>query len=268
MRFKVNKRTDYIGAKYPKAERDTARRFGKLIYNELGDFLSAMVLFGSTAKGKIKKGSDIDILVIIDDVHLSLNKEIVETYRIIIQKAVSKVDPDKLHVQTIRLTTFWEYVRSGDPVAINILRDGVALIDKGFFDPLQILLLDGRIRPSDEAVQNYINMAVTSLTRSRSNLDTAILDLYWATVDSAHAALMSVGEVPTSPANVAKMIETKLVKQKFVDKRYSDIMKHMYELAKRIMHREVANLDGKTYDRYARLSREFVDAMKKVSRRS
>ena len=212
MKFKVKKRPNTLESKYPKLDRDIARKFSKLIYRELGDFISAVVLFGSAAKGTSKKKSDVDILIVIDDVHIDLSREIVETYRILIQKAVVQVNQERLHVQTIRLTAFWEYVRSGDPVAINILRDGIALIDRGFFDPLQILLLNGRIRPSQEAVQTYVNMAYASLNRSRSNVDTAIVDLYWACIDSAHAALMSRGEIPVSPSKVSEMLNDRLVK--------------------------------------------------------
>ncbi len=41
----------------------------------------------------------------------------------------------------------------------------------------------------------------------------------------------------------------------------------MYEVSKRIMKREISNLDGKTYDRYLRHAEDFVEAMKKVVNR-
>ena len=205
-----------------------------------------------------------DILTIIDDVHIDLNQEIVETYRILIQKAVEKVDAKRLHVQSLKLSAFWEYTRAGDPVAINILRDGIAFIDRGFFEPLQILLLNGRIRPSQEATQSYVNMAYSSLNRSKSNIDTAIVDLYWACIDSAHAALMSRGEVPVSPSQVATELDEKLVKNKLLEKRYVDIMSHMYELSKKILKREVSNLSGKEYDKYLKYTDSFVSRMTKI----
>ncbi|MDP6845975.1 MAG: nucleotidyltransferase domain-containing protein [Candidatus Nanoarchaeia archaeon] len=267
MKFKFKPRENNLESKYPKLDRDIARKFAKTVSAELGDLISALVLFGSAARGSSKKSSDIDILLVVDDVHINMTRELVETYRILVQKSVAKVNPDRLHVQTLPLTTFWEYVRAGDPVAVNILRDGIALIDKGFFDPLQILLLNGRIRPSGESVHNYLNMAYSSLNRAKSGMDNAIVDLYWATIDAAHAALMSVGEVPTSPSAVADMIDEKLVKQRYVSKKYSDIMRHMYEISKRIMKREVSNLDGKTYDRYLKHAEDFVEAMKKVVNR-
>jgi len=78
------------------------------------------------------------------------------------------------------LSSFWEYVRAGDPVVINILRDGLALVDSGFFDPLQALLFRGRIRPSQEAINNYYARAPTTLNNSMWHVLQATVDLYWA----------------------------------------------------------------------------------------
>ena len=44
MRFRVNKRRTNFESKYPKQDRDLAKKFSKLIYNELGDFDSKFVL--------------------------------------------------------------------------------------------------------------------------------------------------------------------------------------------------------------------------------
>ncbi len=262
MKFPL-KRRGQARKKYPAEELRIARKFAKKVYRELGDFVVALTLFGSSARGERKKHGDIDILIIIDDIHVQLNKDIVETYRIIIAKAVADVDPKRLHVQTMEWSAFWEYVRSGDPVAINILRDSVALIDTGFFDPLQILLSAGRIRPTAEAIWTYYAMAPASLSRSKTHVDMAIVDLYWAAIDAAHAALMTLGEIPVSPSHVSNMIEKKMVKPKYVSKRQADIMRHLYDVSKKILHREASGFDGKAYDRYKKLSNEFVGEMRK-----
>ena len=107
MKFKYQRRDNNLESKYPKLDRDIARKFAKIVNAELGDLVSALVLFGSAARGSSKKSSDIDILIVTDDVHINMNRELVETYRIIIQKAVAKVNPDRLHIQTLPLTTFW-----------------------------------------------------------------------------------------------------------------------------------------------------------------
>lgn len=262
MKFPIKSR-GHKRQKYPEKELKIARKFAKKVYNELGDFVVALSLFGSSARGERAKHGDIDILIIVDDVHVQLTRELVETYRIIIAKAATDVDPNRLHVQTMQWTAFWEYIRAGDPVAINILRDSIALIDIGFFDPMQILLSSGRIRPTPEAIWTYYSMAPSSLTRAQTHIDMGIVDLYWAAVDSAHAALMAIGEIPISPSHVPDEIQKKLVAPGYIHKRYADIMKHLYIVSKKILKRESTGFDGKTYDRYRKLSAEFVDTMKK-----
>ncbi len=260
MKIKIPRRTSKFSKKYPQSDLATARKFGKKVYKEMGTFIVALALFGSSARGN-KKAGDIDIIVIIDDVHVELNRELVETYRIIMARCISAVDPKRLHVQTVNLTTFWEYVRSGDPVAINILRDSIAILDTGFFDPLQILLFNGRIRPTHEAVWTYYAMAPASLERAATKIDLAVIDLYWAVIDAAHAALMAIGEIPPSPSHVADMMEEKLVKPGYMTHRYATIMRHMYEVSRRVMHRQAHGITGEKYDQYRRLAEIFVHAM-------
>src|SRR3989338_1052032 len=113
-----------------------AREFSKKALQETGGLIKEVILFGETARSP-EKAHDIDILIIVDDVMMQLTPEITQTYRIIIEKIILSTST-RLHVMTLKLTTFWEYVRAGDAIIINVIRDGVALIDTGFFSPLQM----------------------------------------------------------------------------------------------------------------------------------
>ena len=155
-------------------------------------------------------------------------------------------------------------MRNGDPVAINMLRDGVPLQDVGIFEPLQMLLFQGRIRPTKESIWNYYARAPATLANANWHVLQACLDLYWAVIDAAHAALMKMGEVPPSPSHVADLIHDKLVKTGHAQKRSADTMRFFYELSKKITHREIREIPGKKYDEYRGLAQEFVNAMKKV----
>ncbi len=263
MEFPLKKRERKSEQNYYSKDIDLARNFAKIIYKEFGTFISGLVLFGSTIKSPHNQKKDIDILIILDDVRINFTKDIVQTYRIITEKAIAQVAPERLHIQSMKLTSFWEYVRAGDPVAINILRNGVALIDTGFFDPLQILLEQGRIRPSKESVYTYYTMAPASLSRANQHLLTAIVDLYWATIDAAHAALMVAGEIPPSPDHVADLLENRLVRTKQITKKSADTMRNMYLLFKKITRGELSTLSGKDYDRLKINAEDFVREMKK-----
>ncbi|MEM4366234.1 MAG: nucleotidyltransferase domain-containing protein [Candidatus Woesearchaeota archaeon] len=261
-RFEITHRLPPNVGTYPTENREIARKFAKKVYAEFGNFIKAIILFGEAAR-RTGKEHDIDILIVVDDVSIVLSPELVQTYRIIVEKAIGETSP-KLHVMSLKLTTFWEYVRAGDPVIINILRDGVALIDSGFFDPLQLLLRQGRIRPSKESVWNYLVRAPYTISNSKWHILQATLDLYWAVIDSAHAALMHLGEIPPSPAHVAEMIYEKLVKKGIVSKRYAEIMANFYKLQKQITHRELKEISGNDYARYLKDAEDFIATMRGI----
>lgn len=261
MDFKIEKNVRFNNPYVEQKDFDIAQQFAKKVYKEFGTFISAIILFGSVAQRKDKR-YDVDMLIIIDDVRIKLYPEIMEAYKVIVEKAILDISP-RIHVQTMKYSGFWEYVRAGDPVAINILRSGIALIDTGFFDPLQALLDNGRIRPSVEAIETYFTMSYASLFRSRDHLLAGVVDLYWACIDAAHSALMSIGEIPPSPEHAADMLRERLVNGRKIESKYASIMQELYLISKKITHREIKYISGKEYDRLRTQTEDFVKRMKK-----
>jgi len=261
MKFDLPRREHPNLEKYERHDVDLAYMFANDIYKEMGGLIRAVVIFGSSARKTTTAKSDIDILVVIDDITISLSPEVVEAYRVIVNKTIVKVST-RLHITTLRFTSFWEYIRNGDPIGINILRDGVALIDSGFFEPLQVLLKKGKIRPTSESIWTYYVRAPNTLHNSKWHLLQATLDLYWAVIDAAHAALMKHGEIPPTPEHVADLLEQKLVRKRLLEHKYVTIMRHFYKLMKMIIHREVKEIKGDEYDKYYAAAEDFVNRMR------
>ena len=254
--FKINKRSLENKKHYNNTSTDIAYKFTKLIHEELGDLVKAVVLFGSTAREK-EDPKDIDVLLIVDDISVVFTKELTQTYRLIVENTVARVSK-KLHITSMKFTSFWEYIRGGDPVAMNILRDGYALFDTGFFEPIQFLLKQGRLKPSAEALWAYFNRAPNTLKASKIKILEACMDLYWAVIDAAHSAIMSLGVVPPSPGHVADIFEEKIVKPKLMDKKYVWTIRKFYDLSKRISHKEIRSIPGKDYDNYYKEALSFI----------
>jgi uncharacterized protein (UPF0332 family)/predicted nucleotidyltransferase len=246
---------------YSKEDFDIAKKFAEHIKKEMGKFLKGVILFGSSARNTTTKKSDIDVLVLIDDMSIIVTKDVADAYRIVIQRVIAKISR-KLHVVTLRLSAFWDYMRKGDPIGINMLRDGVSLLDTGFFEPLQLLLKKGRIRPSKESIWAYYVKAPATLNNSKWHIMQAVVDLYWSVIDAAHAALMSQGAVPPTPEHVSDMLDEVLVKKGLLEKKYSKIMRDFYDRAKSVMHREVNEIKGADFDQYLAEADDFVDRMK------
>lgn len=258
MEFQVPKQENPNVRSYNRDELGIAYEFAKRMHAEFGDFLKAIVLFGSTVKRAPNKRGDVDILAIVDDVTVTPTQELVEAYRIIVEKLVTDVST-RLHVTSVKLSTFWEYIRAGDPIGMNILRDGVALLDTGFFDPLRALLVRGRIRPSEEAVWTYFARAPRTLHNAKWHILQAVVDMYWAVIDSAHAALMAIGETPPSPDHVAALLEEKLIRPSHLHKKYAATVTKFYELQKKIIYREIREIKGQQLDTLLKEAQEFVE---------
>lgn len=263
MKFDIPKKEHPNLEKYNREDIDAAYRFANELYKELGSMLRAVVIFGSTARHTQQRSSDLDILVILDDILMSMTPEVLEAYRIIVQRIIVRVST-KIHVTTLRFTAFWDYVRNGDPVSVNILRDGVAVIDSGFFDPLQALLKRGRIRPTKESIWTYYARAPNTLHNSKWHIMQGTMDLYWAVIDAAHAALMKVGEIPPTPEHISYMMDKALVKKKLLEPHYAKTMQMFYKLMKMITRAQIREISGKQFDHYFKLADDFVRRMKKV----
>src|SRR3989344_2392764 len=262
MQFRIEKRENENLFKYPTDDVKVAQQFANKLKAELNEFVVGIILFGSAARRTATAESDIDVLVIGDDISFQLTQPLIESYHIIIENVISSVS-SRLHITSMTFTSFWEYVKAGDPVAINMLRDGVALIDGGFFNPLQTLLKQGRIRPTQESIWRYFGRSPRTLINSRWHVLQATLDLYWAVMDSAHAALMRKGQIPPSPEHAADLMVETLVKNHVLEKEYVETVRRFYALSKQITHREVKQITGKEYDMYLAEASRFVERMRR-----
>ena len=176
-----------------KTEQEIARDFAVKVYKKFNKLIKAVVLFGSTAKRDKVVGSDIDIILLLDDASVKWDQELVSWYRQELEKIVQS-NPYKanLHINTIKLTLWWRDLMRGDPLILGILREGEAMIDiGGFFNPLKALLIEGKIKATPEAIYNCLQRAPTHIARSRAAELTAIEGLFWSMVDSSHAALIA-----------------------------------------------------------------------------
>jgi uncharacterized protein (UPF0332 family)/predicted nucleotidyltransferase len=266
MKFKIEEFKNPNASKYMNAEHKIAVAFGNDVLSELKTYIKAIALFGSSVKQNkpiIAGQKDIDVLIVVDDLSIKLTPEFVETYRIIVEKLAIK-HSKRLHITTLKFSNFWEYMRVGDPIGLNILRSSFPLYDTGFLEPMQYLLRNGRIKPSQESVWTYFARAPATLKNSRWHILQATLDLYWSVIDSAHAALMSLGETPPTPSHVAEFMKLKLVKKKLLKSKYVETMKTFYKISKMIAHREIQNISGMQYENYYKQAEEFIEEMRKI----
>ncbi|MBU2616989.1 MAG: nucleotidyltransferase domain-containing protein [Nanoarchaeota archaeon] len=249
-----------------KKETDIAMDFATKVYRKFDKIVKSIVLFGSTVKQTNIAGSDIDIVVLIDDVAIKWDQELIAWYREELEKLI-KSNPyqNSLHINTVKLSTWWEDLMRGDPVVINILRYGEAMIDlAGFFNPLKAMLIEGKIKSTPEAIYSALQRAPQHIARSKLAELNAIDGLFWSMVDSAHAALIASHVSPASPEHVPADLKENFVNQGKLDMKYVVWYRDLLVLHKKIAHGEVKDLKGVEIDAWQQRAEEFLNIMAKL----
>lgn len=249
-------------------EKDIALDFATKAYEKFNKLIKSVVLFGSQTKNTAVSGSDIDIIVIIDDASVQWDQELIAWYREELGKLI-KINPYKkeLHINSVKLTTWWQDLIRGDPVVINILRFGEPLIDfGGFFSPLKILLQEGKIKSTPEAIYSALQRTPLHLARSKSSELNSIEGLFWAMVDSAHAALMSAKQTPPSPEHIPIMLKEIFVDTNNLKMNYVIDYRDLYLLHRKIIHGDVNDLKGSEIDIWQAKTENFVQEMTRLVR--
>lgn len=249
-----------------KKESDIAMDFATKVYKKFNKLVKSVVLFGSTAKQTQVTGSDIDIIVLLDDVTVSWDQELISWYREELEK-IMKANPyqSALHINTVKLSSWWEDILRGDPVVINILRYGEAMIDlAGFFNPLKALLIKGKIKPTPEAIYSALQRAPQHIARSRAAELSSIEGLYWSMVDAAHAALMAANVPPASPEHIAGDLKENFVSAGRLKMQYVVWYHDLLVLHKKIAHGRMKDLKGVEIDAWQDRAEEFLEVMAQI----
>ncbi len=247
-------------------EKEIAMDFAVKVHQKFDRLVKATILFGSQAKNTASPSSDIDIIIIVDDASLTWDLELIAWYREELGKLIKNLNYAKeLHINTIKLTTWWQDLMRGDPVIINILRYGEPLIDSGgFFIPLKMLMQTGKIKSTHEAVYAALQRAPAHLVRSRIAQLNAVEGLYWCMVDAAQAALMLAGKLPPSPEHIPALLHESFVATNVLKPKYIDWLRELYALHKGILHGSIHAVKGQEIDIWYQRSEEFLGAMTAV----
>ncbi|MBS3079286.1 nucleotidyltransferase domain-containing protein [Candidatus Pacearchaeota archaeon] len=233
--------------------------FAEKAYRKFDKLLKSVILFGSTAKGTNTAESDIDIILIVDDAMIKFDEALVLWYREELGKIIQSSPYKKeLHINTIRLTTWWNDLLKGDPVVLNVIRYGEPIIDfGGFFDPLKILLEDGKIKPTPESMYTMLNRVPMHIVKSKLAEMSAIEGCYWAMVESAQSLLMAINITPPSPEHIPVMLREHFVDKNLLKNYYVNNFKDVYDLHRQIIHGEIKDIDGKIIDEMQSKAEDF-----------
>src|SRR3989344_5635540 len=134
-----------------------------MVLKKFEKYIVSYVLAGSLVQGRATKTSDIDVWVVIDDTDVKkmTRAELKDKLRaIIIGMGIEAGEltgiRNKINIQVYIMTEFWDNIKEANPIIFTFLRDGIPLYDRGIFMPWKQLLKMGKIKPSQEAIDIFM----------------------------------------------------------------------------------------------------------------
>ncbi len=239
---------------------DKVINFTNRIRKTYGDIIKSVLIFGSVARGDMKKTSDADVWVILDD---TATKSSEDLERIRTQLQLISSEMKDIHVQTTGLTEFWGWMKRGSPELFNYLRVGLVIYDTGFVKPVQRMLKAGLLPPSEETVAIKARSAKAHLEKVRLSMKAMIFDLRYAATDACQSVIMYYYK--TTPDQKAMPEELKkLVIDKKLEPEYVEKFVELNKLWKDIDHGRIKKVEPEHLARAMNLATDIIERMKKL----
>jgi uncharacterized protein (UPF0332 family)/predicted nucleotidyltransferase len=260
-----------IGKKLKKFSLETrlksSNKFKEKLLGLFKGYIKSIIVWGSISRGDFTGKSDVDIYIIFDDTKMPLKK--FESIRKRIDKDIFKfakeTDP-RLHPQPIiALTEFWDGIRTAHPLFYNIVREGYAIHDTGFFIPLRKLMEWGKLPATTEAAHIRMETVPKRIKRVQNvKLYMIAEDLYYALTDSAQAILMYLGLGPPAPKILARELRKHVVEAGLLEEKYAKMLEDVFKFRKKVEHKEVKEISGKEVDQWIKKADDYVKRMEKL----
>lgn len=250
-------------APVPSANNETIEKavaFSNSLRKQYGELVKSVLIFGSSVKGNMVKGSDIDMWVILDDTATKASQDI---NRIIEHAHLLAGEFKDMHLQIHTLTEFWQSIRIGSPEFSNFLRYGLAIYDTGFIKPIQRMLQMGLIPPSDETISLKARSASTRFRKIKQEVKLLIFDLRYTMLDIVQAVVMHYYKETPDYKKAPEFLE-KLVKEKKLEKKYVDKFVALDKLWKDIDHNEIKEVTTEHLDEALKITEDVIERMKKL----
>ncbi len=242
-----------------------AEKYKDEILKRYKNIVKAVILFGSYVRGDYHEKSDIDILVVIDDVTARFTPEMKDTFDDKLYQIAKNMSEDITVQPAWTLSEFWDMARIGHPLLFTIVRDGWALYDTGFFIPVRKLLELGKIPTTLEAVEKFMETAPQKIRRVEEiKLMMVAEDLYYSMLNSSQAVLMYMGVNPPSPKHTPLDVKEHLVDSKLLEETYLQDLEEIINFRKSVEHKEIKDLPGQRLDELIEKAKKYVSRMEQL----
>jgi len=244
-----------------------------MVLKKFERYIVSYVLSGSLLRGQATATSDIDVFLVIDDTDVKkmTRAELKDKLRAIIigmgfEAGSLTGVKNKLNIQVYILTDFWDSLREANPIIFTLLRDGVPFYDRGIFMPWKQLLKMGKIKPSAEAIDMFMNSGDQMLKRIEFKIkEIGMEDTYYAILTPSQAALMLYGVPPPAPKETAQLMREIFVKkEKMLEEEYVKILENNIKVRKDLEHGTKKVMTGKEIDKLVEDAQKFLKRIQKL----
>jgi len=234
--------------------------FTNQIRKAYGDLIKSVLIFGSAARGDMKKTSDADLWVILDD---TATKGSEDLERVRAQLQLISTQMKDIHVQTTGLTEFWGWMKRGSPELFNFLRSSLVIYDTGFIKPVQRMLKAGLLPPSEETVGIKARSAEAHLKKVELAMKSMIFDLRYAATDACQSVIMYYYKTTPDQKHMPEELQ-KLIKEKKLEPVFIKKFEELDKLWKDIEHKRIKKVGAEHLNKAMKLASEIIERMKKL----
>ncbi len=231
-------------------------------------YIMSVILFGSLSRGQATEESDIDLAVIVDDTDLKnmSRSEARNRLMLMINQTAREIYPKFETVQVYLLTDVWEWIKDANPVIFTVIRDGIPLYDKGLFAPWRLLLKNGKITPSPEAIHRFQESGRLLVKMVGNEINQAVSEkLYQAMLMPAQAALMLYGVMPMTYREAPQMLRDLFVKkEKILEEKYPQWLEDIIRVRKELEHGKIKQISPEELGRQFKRAQEFQNRIDKL----
>jgi uncharacterized protein (UPF0332 family)/predicted nucleotidyltransferase len=245
----------------------------QMVLRKFERYIVCYVLAGSLVQGKATKDSDIDVFLVIDDTDVKkmTRFELKDKLRAIIigmglEAGEMTGIKNKLNIQVYILTDFWENIKEANPIIFTFLRDGIPFYDRGIFMPWKQLLKMGKVKPSQEAIDIFMQSGDQLVKTVEFKLKSiGMEDTFYALLTPSQAALMLYGVPPPTPKETPDMMRELFVKKEgLLEEEYVAILEHNIQVRKELEHGTKKEFTGKDVDVLITNADKYLKRIKKL----
>lgn len=245
----------------------------QMVLKKFERYIVCYILAGSLVQGKASKDSDIDVFLVIDDTDVKkmTRIELKDKLRaIIIGMGIEAGEMtgirNKINIQVYILTDFWENIKEANPIIFTFLRDGIPFYDRGIFMPWKQLLKMGKVKPSQEAIDIFMQSGDQLVKTVEFKLKAiGMEDTFYAILTPSQAALMLYGVPPPTPKETPGLMREVFVKkEKLLEEEYIEILEKNIQVRKDLEHGSKKEFTGKEVDELIENATKFLKRIKKL----